>query len=98
MVTRGNEVPPPMPKIRLPPFLIMLLAVDSATGPHGDFEPRSFKLGDDHVAVLSILDRWMGQNEHYFKLQASDGAVYILRHNLVPDTWELTVFWAATQQ
>lgn len=70
----------------------MLLAVDTSAGPHGDLEPRAFMLGSRHLVVVQIVDRWMGQSEHYFKLQASDDGLYILRHNLVPDTWELTLF------
>lgn len=70
----------------------MLLAVDTHPGPHGDLEPQAFMLGPAHLAVLDIIDRWMGQDHHYFKLRASDQALYILRHNLVPDTWELTLF------
>lgn len=70
----------------------MLLAVDTAPGLHGDREPRAFKLGASNLVVLHIVDRWMGQSEHYYKLQASDEGLYILRHNLIPDTWELTLF------
>ncbi|GIZ53881.1 hypothetical protein [Noviherbaspirillum aridicola] len=70
----------------------MLLAVETTPGLHGDPEPSAFRLGERPLAVLQIVDRWMGQNEHYFKLQASDHALYILRHNLIPDTWELTLF------
>ncbi|HEY8606664.1 MAG TPA: hypothetical protein VIM12_06085 [Noviherbaspirillum sp.] len=70
----------------------MLLLVETMPGPHGDLQPCGFKLGEAQLTVLQIVDRWIGQDQNYFKLQASDNALYILRHNLVPDTWELTLF------
>jgi hypothetical protein len=76
----------------------MLLPVETVPGLHGDLEPRAFRLGTSHLIVLHIVDRWFGQDQSYFKLHASDNAIYILRHNRIPDTWELTLFQSPDQE
>lgn len=75
----------------------MQLKVDTLPGVHGDLEPHVFFIGETRFAVAYIIDRWIGQNQNYFKLMASDGAVYILRHMLETDEWELTLYQAVRQ-
>lgn len=70
----------------------MLLQVESRPGLHGDVEPVAFLLGSKRIEVLQILDRWIGSDHSYFKVDASDGGLYILR--LSGGQWELTLFQA----
>lgn len=72
----------------------MILHVESSAGLHGDVEPRAFILGGRRLEVLQIIDRWLSTDYGYFKLQASDGAIYILRHDALSNAWELTLFQA----
>jgi hypothetical protein len=51
--------------------------------------PRAFLLGERRVDVVRILDRWRGQDHEYVKLDGSDGARYILRHDQSRDEWEI---------
>jgi len=51
--------------------------------------PRAFLLGERRVEVVRILDRWRGQDHEYVKLDGSDGARYILRHDSARDEWEI---------
>jgi hypothetical protein len=47
------------------------------------------------VEVLAILDRWISPERRYFKLRCEDGGIYILRHDLVRDLWELVLYDAS---
>lgn len=61
-------------------------------GHRGEEEPRAFHLGDRHIEVIEIIDRWLSPDHRYFKVQADDGGVYILRHEGVDGEWEMTSF------
>ena len=70
----------------------MNLQVESSVDLHGDVEPQAFILGTQRLEVLQIIDRWLATDYGYFKLRASDGSTYILRHDGPSDEWELTLF------
>jgi hypothetical protein len=44
--------------------------------------------------VSEVLDRWYGPGYECFKVRADDDNLYILRHQLGEDTWELDAFRA----
>lgn len=60
-------------------------------------EPRRFALGDRPIEVVEILDRWPGADHLYVKLRGGDGGLYILRHDLSRDRWELILFERARE-
>jgi len=70
----------------------LALRVECNPDSHGERAPVRFMLGERTVTVLEILDRWLAAENHYFKVRASDGAVYILRHAVLEGRWELTLF------
>jgi hypothetical protein len=70
----------------------MIVQVESVTGPIGLLEPRAFSLGERRIDVVNIIDRWISAEQNYFKLEAQDGAVYILRHDEHSEVWEMTLF------
>ena len=72
----------------------MLLHVESHPGLHGDPEPLAFLLGSKRIEVLQIIDRWLARDYSYFKIQASDSGVYILRFTPSERQWELILFQA----
>lgn len=72
----------------------MLLHVESCTGLHGDMEPLAFLLGGRRIEVLQIVDRWIARDHSYFKIEASDRGLYILRFTPAERQWELTLFQA----
>jgi hypothetical protein len=39
-----------------------------------------------------VLDAWLAPDHRYFKLRGDDGDTYIVRHDPVADSWELTMF------
>jgi hypothetical protein len=69
-------------------------AVDVAcgTGPAGEAVPERFAFGGRSVDVAEVLDRWPGADHLYVKLRGLDGAVYILRQDLVRGHWQLVLF------
>jgi hypothetical protein len=70
----------------------MKLQVETRIGPHGEPEPYSFLLGAHRLIVEQIIDRWPASDYGYFKVEASDRCIYILRRDRPSDEWELTLF------
>ncbi len=70
----------------------MELHVECYAGYRADETPRALRLGERRVVVAEILDRWLAPDHSYFKLRGDDGAVYIIRHDLDTDHWELTLY------
>ena len=70
----------------------MQIRVQCYAGHRGEEEPRAFVLGDRRLEVVEIIDRWLAPDHRYFKVQADDDNVYILRHDEAADEWEMTSF------
>ena len=70
----------------------MQIRVHCYAGHRGEEEPRAFDLGDRHLEVVEIADRWLAPDHRYFKVQADDGNVYILRQDEAAGDWEMTSF------
>jgi hypothetical protein len=70
----------------------MQIRVQCYAGHRGEEEPRTFDLGDRRLEVMEIIDRWHAPDHRYFKVQADDGNVYILRHDEGAGEWEMTSF------
>jgi hypothetical protein len=54
--------------------------------------PMRFYLGERCIDVIEILDRWLDPAHRYFKLRGDDNGIYILRHSIEQDSWEMTLF------
>lgn len=70
----------------------MRIGVECYAGYRGEEEPRAFTLGERRLEVLSVLDRWVGPDYRYFKVAASDGDTYVLRHDEATGEWSLGAF------
>lgn len=70
----------------------MRIPVQCYAGHRGEEEPRAFDLGDRRLEVVEIVDRWLAPDHRYFKVQADDDNVYILRHDEAAGEWEMTSF------
>jgi len=70
----------------------MKLSVECYSGYRGDEEPRAFALGARRLEVQAILDRWLAPDHRYFKVAASDGDTYILRHDDATGEWTLGAY------
>ena len=70
----------------------MRLKVECYAGYRGEETPRRVKIGDSFVDVKEIIDRWLAPEHRYFKFKTTDGAEWIIRHDILSDQWELTHF------
>jgi hypothetical protein len=70
----------------------MKLHVECYAGYRGEQEPRAFALGERRLEVCSIIDRWLAPDHRYFKVAASDGDTYVLRHDEPSGEWTLGAF------
>ena len=70
----------------------LVIEVECYAGYRADEAPRRFSLGDRRIEVAELLDRWLAPDHRYFKLRGEDGHVYIIRHEVAADRWELTMF------
>lgn len=54
--------------------------------------PRRFYLSERPIEVVEVVDRWLAPDHRYFKVRCNAGDLYILRHDIMNDCWELTMF------
>lgn len=71
---------------------VLSIRVECYAGYRGEESPRRFFLGSGEIVVEEILDRWLAPDHRYFKVQSDEGDIYILRHDVMLDQWELTLF------
>jgi len=65
------------------------IEVKTYSGYKADERPTSFVIGAKEFEVKECLDKWYGEGYGYFKVVADDGYIYILRHDMNNDHWEL---------
>jgi len=65
------------------------IMVKTYSGYKADERPISFVIGTRKFEVEECLDRWYGEGYGYFKLRADDGYIYIIRHDMDTNQWEL---------
>ncbi|MBI4194382.1 MAG: hypothetical protein HY526_04820 [Betaproteobacteria bacterium] len=70
----------------------MKVRVECYAGYRGEQEPRAFWFGERRLEVTAILDRWLAPNHRYFKVAASDGDTWVLRHDEASGDWTLGAF------
>ena len=73
---------------------VLAIRVECYAGYRGEETPQRFYLGRRRVEVVTVLDRWLGPDHRYFKVQGDDGGTYIVRYDVPSDRWELTMFSA----
>lgn len=72
----------------------MKVEVTSYSGYKGDERPLRFWLRSQDYEVEQVIDQWYGPEGVFFKVQANDGHVYILRRRPAePEAeWTLEAF------
>lgn len=75
----------------------MLVRVVCHAGHRGEETPRRLDFDGRSVALLEVLDCWLGEDHRYFKMLGDDGATYLLRHDTLRQRWELTMYAAPTR-
>jgi hypothetical protein len=74
------------------------IKVECYAGYRDEETPVRFYLGERCIEVLEVLDRWLDPSHRYFKLRGDDNGVYILRHSVSEDIWEMTLFDSGTKE
>ena len=72
----------------------MKVGVECYAGYRGDETPRRILFDGRAVAVVEVIDRWLGADHRYFKVLGSDEATYILRQDIPTHSWEMTMYQA----
>jgi hypothetical protein len=70
----------------------MKIEVECETGHQGEATPHQLVFNHHSVAVIEVIDRWLAPEHRYFKVKGSDGALYIVRHDVPADRWQLILF------
>lgn len=68
------------------------ISVECESGYSGEETPSSFLLCKRMRKVTAVLDRWLIGDFRNFKVKGDDGGLYVLRHVLTADRWELTLY------
>jgi hypothetical protein len=68
------------------------IRVECYAGYRGEETPRCFYMKSRKIEVLEVIDGWLAPNHRYFKVSGNDGGLYIIRHDMETDRWELTLF------
>ena len=71
------------------------IRVECYAGYRADERPLRFTLRDHVFEVAEVEDRWYSPGATYFRVRATDGNFYILRHEEGIDVWTLDAFRTA---
>ncbi len=70
----------------------MDIKVECYAGYRGDETPRRILFDKRTIAVVEVIDRWLGSDHRYFKVLGSAAAAYTLRQNIPTHAWEMTMY------
>lgn len=70
----------------------MATRVECYAGYRGEQEPLAFWLGDRRVAVRAVVDRWLAPRQRWFRVDADDGNLYVLRQDDASGDWEIAAY------
>ena len=70
------------------------IRVECYAGYRAEQEPRAFWCGEQRLEVRAIVDRWFAPAQRWFKVDAEDGDVYILRHDETSGEWDIAAYRA----
>ena len=75
----------------------MPIRVECYAGYRAEQEPLAFWCGERRLEVRAVVDRWAAPAQRWFKVDADNGNVYILRHDEASGDWEIVAFTASRQ-
>jgi len=78
----------------------LLIEIQCYAGYKADETPRRFRFEHNWIEVEEVVDRWhqvegppTSSRADYFKVQAGDGRLYLLKHDLDAGQWLLVRRW-----
>ncbi len=69
-----------------------MLKVDGYSGRKRSERPHAFRLHDRQYKVKEVMDRWYGEGAVYFKVEADDDNIYLLKYEEGQDSWDLVFY------
>jgi hypothetical protein len=63
--------------------------VEAYSGYKANERPHQFMLADEIYEIAAVLDQWYEPSATYFKVQSTEGKVYLLRYDEQEDDWTL---------
>jgi len=66
----------------------MTIHVECYAGYRGNQEPLAFWFGARRLIVRDIVDRWFAPTQRWFKVEADDGQLYVLRQDEATAEWD----------
>jgi len=72
----------------------MKIRVECYAGHRGDESPRRVFFDKRSIEVIEVVDRWFGTDHRYFKILGSDEATYVLRQDVLTNSWQMTMYEA----
>ena len=69
-----------------------MLKVKCYSGYKMNERPMAFTIQGRDYWVADIIDRWYGEESAYFKVEADDKNIYLLKHDERKDDWELIFY------
>jgi hypothetical protein len=70
------------------------ISVECYAGYRADERPVRFSIGGTFLEITSVEDRWYSPDASFFRVLASDGNLYVLRHDFELDSWAIDGFRA----
>jgi hypothetical protein len=70
------------------------IRVECYAGYRADERPLHFTLSGRRFEVGEVEDRWYAPEAVYFRVRATDGNFYVLKHDEGTDVWTLDAFRA----
>jgi hypothetical protein len=70
----------------------MTIRVECQNGYRGEREPRAFWLGERRVEVRAVTDRWFAPQQRWFRVDADDDSMYVLRHDEASGNWDIAAY------
>ena len=66
--------------------------VECYAGHRGEETPRRFRLAERQIEIAEVVDSWLAPDHRYFKVQDTQGDLYVLRNDVALNRWELILF------
>jgi len=54
--------------------------------------PIAFQFCDRKYKIKEVVDRWYGEGAIYFKVEADDDNIYLLKYKECQDSWDLIFY------
>ncbi|HEY3058312.1 MAG TPA: hypothetical protein VGL99_04990 [Chloroflexota bacterium] len=67
-----------------------LVQVECYAGYRAEETPRRFRLGTRQIEIADVVDRWQTPHHRYFNVRDTHGELYVLRHDVASERWDVT--------